>query len=636
MKHSILRRYWGYDTFRPLQEEIIDSILAGHDTLGLLPTGGGKSITFQVPALMLPGLTLVVTPLISLMKDQVDNLASRGIRAVLFHAGLTPREKDLALTRCRLGKAKIAYLSPERLSNPRFLAELRTLSVSLLVVDEAHCISQWGYDFRPSYLRIAPMRDIIGPDIPVLALTASATPEVRADITASLRFRPGAATFAASFARPNISYIVRHSDVKEEMLLRILRTTSGCAIVYVRSRRRTRELADMLTREGISAAHYHAALPAEEKEERQNAWKTGATRVIVATNAFGMGIDKPDVRIVVHMDLPSSLEEYYQEAGRAGRDGLHSYAVAIISRADKASLTRRLSETFPDKTYIAHVYEMAGNYLDIPVGYGYGHLYEFDLAAFCSTFHLRPAPTESALRILSRAGYIEYIPETTSDSRLMVIMPKEELYSLSLDPTTEDIFQTILRTYTGLFADYVTISEVTLARRLTLSSDTIYQALLYLTRIHAIHYIPRRTTPYIHYTTSREEPRHLIIPLEVYERQRERMERRLDAVKGFAFDDTGCRAATILSYFGQPDPAPCGTCDVCRTHRPSAATPTEAETRTAILYHASHPGATLGSLITTLTPLHPRQQIEKALRDLLDGRALSLVNDRLKAAGKDD
>ncbi|WP_302063467.1 ATP-dependent DNA helicase RecQ, partial [uncultured Duncaniella sp.] len=339
MKHSILKRYWGYDAFRPMQEEIIDSVLEGRDTLGLLPTGGGKSLTFQVPAMILPGVTIVVTPLISLMKDQVDNLADRGIRAVLFHSGLTPREKDLGMTRCRLGKAKIAYVSPERLQNERFLAELRSLTVSLLVVDEAHCISQWGYDFRPSYLRIAALRRIVGEEVPVLALTASATPEVTGDIMRHLGFREPR-VFAKSFTRENLSYIVRYADIKEPMLLRILTSTSGCSIVYVRSRRRTRELAALLNDAGIPSEAYHAGLAPEEKEERQDRWKQDETRVMVATNAFGMGIDKPDVRLVVHYDLPSSLEEYYQEAGRGGRDGRESLAVVIAGKRDKALLTR--------------------------------------------------------------------------------------------------------------------------------------------------------------------------------------------------------------------------------------------------------------------------------------------------------
>ncbi len=630
MKHSILKKHWGHDGFRPMQEEIIDSVLAGHDTLGLLPTGGGKSITFQVPALMLPGVTLVVTPLISLMKDQVDNLADRGVRAVMFHSGLSRREKELAMTRCRLGKAKIAYLSPERLQNKEFLAELRSIRVSLLVVDEAHCISQWGYDFRPSYLRIAPLRDIIGRSVPVLALTASATPEVRDDIMRSLGF-DAPRVYARSFNRDNLSYIVRHADFKEQQLLRVLKGTQGCSIVYVRSRRRTRELAEILQREGISAEAYHAGLAPEEKEERQNRWKADEVRVMVATNAFGMGIDKPDVRVVVHFDLPSSLEEYYQEAGRGGRDGLPSFAVAITGRQDKGVLTRRIADAFPDKEYIAHVYEMACNFLDIAVGEGYDRVYEFDLEKFCRTFSLHPVPTESALRLLTRSGYLEYIAETTSDSRLMVIMDKEKLYDLDLDPTTEDVFQGVLRRYTGLFADYVKISELTLARDLTLSTQTIYEALLYLTRLHAIHYVPRRTTPYIHLTTAREEPRHLVIPLEVYERQRERMERRIESVKKFAFDATECRTATLLRYFGEQHDGDCGTCDVCRAARRTAMPRRVPDIDESILYHARRPGgADIADIIGHLAPTFGRDELIAAIRTLADKKTLILEGTRVR------
>ncbi|MCM1051119.1 MAG: RecQ family ATP-dependent DNA helicase [Paenibacillus sp.] len=629
---SVLKQYWGYDSFRPLQEDIISSVLEGHDTLGLLPTGGGKSLTFQVPALMLPGVTLVVTPLISLMKDQVDNLADRGIRAVLFHSGLTPREKDLALTRCRIGKAKIAYVSPERLQNERFLAELRSLTVSLIVVDEAHCISQWGYDFRPSYLRISSLRHLLGPDIPVLALTASATPEVTADIMKHLAFREPR-VFAKSFTRDNLSYILRYADVKEPMLMRILQATTGSSIVYVRSRRRTRELATLLAEAGISAEAYHAGLLPEDKEMRQDRWKRDEVRVMVATNAFGMGIDKPDVRLVVHYDLPSSLEEYYQEAGRGGRDGKESLAVVIASKRDKALLTRRINEAFPPKDFIAHVYECAGNFLNVAVGEGYNSVYEFNFTLFCSTFSLPPVPTVSALNILTRAGYIEYIEETTSRSRVMVVMRRDALYDLTLDSTVEEVLQCLLRAYTGLFADYVYISELLIAERLRLSSEQVYQALLTLSRLHAIHYVPRATTPYLVYTTSREEPRHLIIPLEIYERQRERMEQRVNAMKEFTFNATTCRANTLLRYFGESPAEPCGKCDVCRARRKSIAREASAgnagsaitDLEKSILYQASHPGGTdLKKLVANLTPTYSSEEIISTVRTLADNGHLIL------------
>lgn len=622
---EVLQKHWGYDSFRPLQLEIIESVLSGHDTLGLLPTGGGKSLTFQVPAMMLPGVTLVVTPLISLMKDQVDNLLDRGIRAVHFHSGLTRREVDLALTRCRLGKAKLAYASPERLQNENFIAELRSLPISLIVVDEAHCISQWGYDFRPSYLKIARLRELAGENVPVLALTASATPDVTKDIMRSLQFKEER-IFAKSFSRDNLSYVVRYADFKDAMLLKVLRSTAGCSIIYVRSRKRTREIAEMLMREGISSDFYHAGLSPEDKNEKQNRWKADEVRVMVATNAFGMGIDKPDVRLVVHYDLPSSLEEYYQEAGRAGRDGKEAYAVVIASKYDKSTLSRRVADSFPDKDFIRHVYELAGNFLDVAVGEGYGQVYEFNFTLFCHTFNLPPVPTQSALILLTRSGYIEYVEETTSRSRLMVIMKKNELYSLDLDTDTEEVFQYVLRNYTGLFADYVYINEVMIAQSLRLSSETVYQSLLYLTRLHAIHYIPRKTTPYIIYTTSRELPKYLIIPLEVYERQRERMERRIDAMKKFAFGMEGCRVNTMLRYFGETPECECGKCDLCRakkranmqaTNRIDDTTLTE-----SILYLASQPGGrTVDHIIAQISA--PSDTVIAKIRQLLDARILN-------------
>ncbi|WP_304734306.1 ATP-dependent DNA helicase RecQ [Duncaniella muris] len=617
MPLSVLKKYWGYDAFRPLQREIIDSVLEGRDTLGLLPTGGGKSITFQVPAMLLPGLTVVVTPLISLMKDQVDNLRQRDIRAVHFHSGLTRRETELNLTRCRLGKAKLAYLSPERLQNDSFMAELRAMTVSLIVVDEAHCISQWGYDFRPSYLKVVRLREIVGEEVPILALTASATPEVTADIMRSLRFREPK-VYARSFTRDNLSYIVRYADFKENTLLRVLRATTGCGIVYVRSRRRCREIADLLRREGISAEFYHAGLDPEEKDLRQNLWKEDSVRIMVATNAFGMGIDKPDVRTVVHYDLPSSLEEYYQEAGRAGRDGRESFAVVIASPRDKSTLSRRLSESFPDKEFIRHIYELAGNFLGVAVGEGYGTLYEFNFDLFCRTYSLPPAPARSALTLLSRAGYFEYIDETTSRSRLMVIMRKDQLYDLELTPDAEEVFQCVLRNYTGLFADYVYISELVIARSTCLSSERVYQALLYLGRIHAVHYVPRRTTPYIYYSTSRELPKHVIMPLEVYERQRERMALRLEAMKSFAFNTSECRVRGMLRYFGESDAQDCGKCDVCRSRRKSADTPeTTRSLRESIVYQASREGGC--SVETIISNCQgPREQTIQTIRDLAD------------------
>lgn len=416
------------------------------------------------------------------------------------------------------------------------------------------------------------------------------------------------------------------------MLLRVLRNTTGCSIVYVRSRRRTRELAMLLQQEGISASAYHAGLAPEEKEERQNMWTDDRVRVMVATNAFGMGIDKPDVRVVVHYDLPSSLEEYYQEAGRGGRDGKEALAVAIVSRADKGTLTRRVSESFPDKEFIGHVYEMAGNFLNVAVGEGYNRVYEFDFNLFCSTFSLPPVPARSALHILGRAGYVEYIEETTSRSRLMVVMDKEDLYSLDLDSVTEDVFQCVLRMYSGLFADYVYISEVSLARALTLSTEQVYQSLLYLGRLHAVSYIPRRTTPYLYYTTSREEPRHIVIPLEVYERQRERMERRVEAMKSFVFDTDGCRAGKLLAYFGEKDTGSCGKCDLCRERRRRDVPDGPVDIVREVLRHAARPGGVeYGSLLEHLGPTYGADIVLDAVRTLASRGELRMEGTHVSA-----
>lgn len=583
---SLLEKYWGHTSFRPCQLEIIESVLEGRDTLGLLPTGGGKSVTFQIPALMLPGVTLVVTPLISLMKDQVDHLRQAGIKAAAVHSGLTRGEYRLAMERARLGKLKLLYLSPEKLQSPSFADELSGVDVSMIVVDEAHCISQWGYDFRPSYLRIASLRRRY-PQAPVLALTASATPDVVSDIMERLEFR-GRTVFARSFSRDNLSYIVRHADYKPHMLLRVLRATSGSAIVYARSRRRTREIAEMLVREGISADFYHAGLAPEEKNERQERWKDGRVRVMVATNAFGMGIDKPDVRTVVHIDPPSSLEEYYQEAGRAGRDGLPSFAVVIASQTDKATLTRRIGESFPDKDTIRKVYEHACNFLEVAVGSGYNQLYEFNFELFCERFRFKPVVARNALAILTRAGYIDYTDEISTRSRVMFTLSKSELYDLRLPPDTDAVLQLLLRTYTGLFADFVYISEELIASRLRMTPDAVYSALVTLARQHVLSFVPRKTSPYLFFTTSRELPRRLEFPRAVYEDQKERMEQRVEAMRDFIFNDVGCRVSRMLRYFGETAAADCGKCDVCRGARePKDNLPS---LRDSILYIASHPG----------------------------------------------
>ena len=563
---EILKNYWGYTAFRPMQREIISSVLEGNDTLGLLPTGGGKSITFQVPALALDGVTLVVTPLISLMKDQVDNLRDIGVKAYDLHSALTRRETRRALDSCAAGRAKILYLSPEKLQVKSFHNELRRLPVKLIVVDEAHCISQWGYDFRPSYMRIAEVRRMF-PQAPVLALTASATAEVIDDIMTRLGFHRRDKVFRRSFSRSNISYVARYCDFKQEQLVHILSRVPGTAIVYTRSRKRTRELSDFLRKEGVPADFYHAGLSSEDKAGKQNRWKSGQTRVIVATNAFGMGIDKPDVRLVIHYDLPSSLEEYYQESGRAGRDGLESYAVVLASPADKGMLSRRLSEAFPPKDYILQVYDMACVYLSVGMGEGQERLFEFNSEEFARRFRLKEGQALAALRLLGRSGYINYIEETATRSRLMMVMERHELYGLRLEPATDELLQLILRTYPGIFADYEFISESLLAYRLGVTEQSVYERLIQLGRLHVIHYVPRSVTPYIFFPIGRQPSGDVVLPREVYEHRREQMRLRIEAMKEFVFSTSGCRVLTMLRYFNEENGCECGKCDVCRAAR---------------------------------------------------------------------
>lgn len=561
-----LRRYWGYDSFRPLQSEIVTSALSGHDTLGLMPTGGGKSITFQVPGLMMEGVTIVVTPLISLMKDQVDNLKRRHIKAVTFHSGMTRHEHTVALEKLINGGAKFLYVSPERLRNDNFLSLLRGLKVSQIVVDEAHCISQWGYDFRPAYLNIKKLRKV-KPDVAILALTATATPEVARDICEQLEMRDPA-VYRMSFTRDNINYIVRPAETKIYEVFHILSRTQGSSIVYVRSRKRTVEISEYLSSAGISATAYHAGLDYELKEKRQNSWQMGETRVMVATNAFGMGIDKPDVRVVIHYDMPPSLEEYYQEAGRAGRDGKRSYAVLLTSKRDQALMRRRVTESFPDREIIRKIYERICNVLNVSLGEGYGLLKEFDIEKFCDLFGYQDRQCRSAIHLLQQAGYLEYMEEGDRGSRVMMTCHRDELYDLhGVTPRTERVLTGILRTYTGLFTEYVNINESSMARNLQLSEREIYESLLELGRMKILSYIPRSRIPLIYLPTSREEPRYIEIGKKIYEDRRATMSRRVEAMLSYAYDSHECRENRMIRYFGEERETGCGHCDVCRSRR---------------------------------------------------------------------
>lgn len=565
---EILKQYWGYDDFRGIQREIIESIGSGHDTLGLMPTGGGKSITFQVPALCQDGTCIVITPLIALMKDQVDHLRRRGIRAAAIYSGLTREEIVITLENCIFGDIRILYVSPERLASDLFQTKLRHMRVSFITVDEAHCISQWGYDFRPSYLQIAQIRKLV-PNAPVLALTATATPAVVQDIQQKLSQKDtNFNVFRMSFERKNLAYVVRHAPDKRDQLIHILESVKGSAIVYARSRRRTKEYAELLTEAGISATFYHAGLDSAVKDERQRGWQQDKVRVMVATNAFGMGIDKPDVRLVIHIDCPDSIEAYFQEAGRAGRDGRKAYAVLLYNDADQRKLEKRIADTFPEKDYIRKVYEHLAYFYQVGVGSGYNHIFEFNIDQFCHTFRHFPIQADAALKILDRAGYIEYTEEQDNQARVMFTIGRDDLYRLeNTSPNEEKVITAMLRNYGGLFTDYNFIDESFIAQQTQLEPQQVYMTLKGLSQRHILHFIPQKKTPYIRYTQRREDMEHVQIPPSVYEERKAQFEERIHAMINYAKNDAVCRSRQLLRYFGEESDHDCRQCDVCLSHR---------------------------------------------------------------------
>ena len=573
---DILKQYWGYDDFRPLQGDIIRSIVSGKDTLGLMPTGGGKSLTFQVPTLAMKGICVVVTPLIALMKDQVENLKKRGITAAAIYSGMSHNEILMTLDNAVFEAYKFLYVSPERLTTPIFMEKIKQATVCMIAVDESHCISQWGYDFRPSYLRIADIRELL-PDVPVLALTATATPEVVDDIQRQLHFREPN-VFQKSFHRSNLAYVVRTTENKDEHLLKILNSVPGTSVVYVRNRKRTKEISDFLNLNGISAENFHAGLKNETKDAKQSRWKSGETRAIVSTNAFGMGIDKAEVRTVVHMDLPDSLEAYFQEAGRAGRDEKKAYAVLLYNNGDAVKMRKRVSDSFPGKEMVLKVYEALGNYLEMGVGSGLDKVFAFDIGDFCMKFKLPILISYNCLKILQQAGYLELTDEQDSSARVLFIVGKDDLYNQKQTPEQEKLIHILLRSYTGLFTDMASINEDIIAKRLEWTREKVYEELVGLAKERVIQFIPRKKTPYLTFVREREATERVILGKEAYDDRRERYIERVKSVLDYAKEENICRSQVLLSYFGEKETKPCGKCDICQKKKETLVTEEDFET----------------------------------------------------------
>ena len=617
---SILQKYWSYPDFRGIQQEIIESIGQGKDTLGLMPTGGGKSITFQVPALAMDGVCLVVTPLIALMKDQVQNLRKRGIMAAAIYSGMTRPEIVTTLENCIFGQTKLLYISPERLASELFQTKLRHIKVSFITVDEAHCISQWGYDFRPSYLNIADIKKL-KPSAPILALTATATPAVIDDIQERLQFKEKN-VFKMSFERKNLTYVVRPTIDKDAEMIHILESVKGSAIVYVRSRKRTKEISDLLEANGIPSTFYHAGLTHSTKDIRQQRWHNDETRVMVATNAFGMGIDKPDVRMVIHYDSPDSIEAYFQEAGRAGRDGKRAYAVLLYDKRDTQKLIKRIDTNFPPKDYIIKVYEDLAYYYQIAAGSGYGHTFSFEIEKFCHIFKHYPLQAHSALVILARAQYIEYETDPESRARLMFLLNRNELYRLDDLTKQEDALITaLLRLYGSLFVDYTFIDLGLVADYSQIPQQEIYLMLKSLSQRRILHFIPESKTPYITYTKNRELPEQMVISKEVYEDRKEEFTKRINAMIAYANDTTTCRSKMLLNYFGEKQDHDCGRCDVCLDNNTNQVAeekidPVKYQILNLLADKAPHHITEIARL--TL----PREQVIAALQALLDEEIL--------------
>jgi ATP-dependent DNA helicase RecQ len=557
-----LARHWGYTSFRPLQEDIIASVVAGHDTIALLPTGGGKSITFQVPAAARDGLCLVITPLIALMKDQINRLKEINIKAMAIHSGMTREEIEISIDNCLYGDYKLLYISPERLDTPVFRSRLSRFNLNLVAIDEAHCISQWGYDFRPSYLRIAEIRELISPDVPFLALTATATPNVVKDIISRLKMK-NAAVFQDSFRRPNITYVVKEIEDKNAYVVKTLSRNPGCGIIYVRSRKRSKDVAEMLIASGIQADFYHAGLPQEMRDRKQKAWTQNEVRIIVATNAFGMGIDKADVRYVIHWDSPDSIEAYYQESGRAGRDGKTAYAILMWSQDEKKKMGESVKIKFPPLEKIKDVYEAIGNFFQVPVGSGKNSVFDFDMWKFVTAFHFSVTETYNSLVFLQKEGYLEFTDEINNPTRVRFVIGRDDLYKFQVANEEYDRFiKLLLRTYSGMFSEFVPINEETVSNRTGLSRDSIYQHLLRLSQQGVIHFIPGKKSPLMIFTEERLDRGQLKISPDVYLKVKNNFVERVEKMIGYAENKNRCRAEFLASYFGE-EGGRCGICDLC-------------------------------------------------------------------------
>ena len=622
---QVLTKYWGFASFRPLQEQIILSVAEGRDTLGLMPTGGGKSITFQVPAMAHDGICLVVTPLIALMKEQVGRLNSMGIKSVAIYSGMTREEIDIALENCIYGDYKFLYVSPERISTPLFQAKAVRLNLSLVAVDEAHCISQWGYDFRPSYLKIASLRELIDEKVPFLALTASATPQVIEDIMTRLQFREKN-VLRTSFGRKNISYLVRNVEDKPKYLFSTIIKVKGSGIIYVRSRKKSKEIAEMLVGEGISADFYHAGLTPELRDKKQASWSSGETRVIVATNAFGMGIDKADVRFVIHWDIPDCIESYFQETGRAGRDNKPSYAVLLFSGADKSRLTDTVRHRFPPVEKIKDIYEALCNYLQVPIGSGKDSVYDFNMSDFVSKFRIPVNETYNSLLFLQKEGYLEFTEEINNPSRVHFVIGRDDLYKFQVANETFDAFiKLILRSYTGMFTEFVPINEESLSKKSALSRDTIYQFLLKLSNQNIIRYIPGKKTPLVFFTEERLDRKSLVISPDNYRLVKEKYVQRLDKMIEYAEMNNRCRSVMLLNYFGEESDR-CGICDICRERNELDLSKYEFDLileEIKTLLSSENPDAE--ELVKKIN--YPEDRVVKVLRWLLDHNKISRSDD---------